>query len=180
MLRQISKYGLALILSLSFGIAHADNTLFSTDLFTKFQAKACTNCHDFFEKEKNGRYYKSHAKRRDVNRCSNCHSHGVTGFEHVSEWFALPGLYLSGMDAKTTCETVKKVLHSEFKSDTLLANQLKKHLFEDPRVLWAIEGATEQSGNLPFSKKEPNLVKGGLEEWQTQVVAWINDGMKCQ
>ena len=104
----------------------------------------------------------------------------VTGFDEVVDWFAMPGLYLSGMDAKETCETIKKALHAEFKSDKLLTSQMKHHLFEDPRVLWGIEGATPNSGKLPFKKQEADLVKGGMAEWENQVMAWINGGMKCE
>ena len=140
----------------------------------------CTNCHDFYEKNKNGRYYESHAKRSDVNRCIMCHNEKVTGFAHSSEWFAQPGLYTSGMDANETCRKTKEALHSELKSDVLLASQLEKHLFTDPRVLWGIEGATSKSGTLPFNKKQTKMVKGGFEKWKSQVKAWIEGGMKCE
>ena len=180
MFKKIIKYALPLMLVLAFGVANADDTLFSTNLHAKFQVKACTTCHDFHEQDKDGFYFTSHAKRRDVNRCKTCHNQKVTGFEHVKDWFAMPGLYLSGMDAKETCEQIKKAFHAEFKSDDLLASQLENHLFNDPRVLWAIEGATPNSGKLPFKKQEVDLVKGGIEEWKTQVMAWINGGMKCE
>ena len=174
------KYALPIILALVAGIAHADDSLFSANLYAKFQAKSCTNCHDFYEKEKNGFSSNTHAKRLDVNRCSSCHTNEVTGFAHNSEWFARPGLYTSGLDAKATCEKTKAALFSEFKSNALLARQLETHLFNDPRVLWGIDGATPKSGNLPFNKKEADMVKGGLEEWKVQVMAWINGGMNCE
>jgi len=180
MLKKVIQYALPVILPLAFSVAQADDSLFSAKLFDKFQAKSCTNCHDFYEKAKSGLSFGTHANRRDVNRCTSCHTKGVTGFEHSSEWFAQPGLYTSGLDAKATCETTKEALHSEFKSNVLLAKQFETHLFTDPRVLWGIEGATPKSGNLPFNKKEVNLVKGGLEEWKEQVMAWINGGMKCE
>ena len=175
------KYSLPLLLIFAFfGVANADDTMFSTHLYAKFKVKACTTCHDFFEEDKDGLYFTSHAKRRDVNRCKTCHNQKVTGFEHVGDWFAMPGLYLSGMDAKETCEQIKKAFHAEFKSVDLLASQMEHHLFKDPRVLWGIEGATPNSGKLPFKKQETDLVKGGMEEWKTQVTAWIDGGMKCE
>ena len=180
MLKKIMKYALPVMLPLAFGVAHADDALFSANLYAKFQAKSCTNCHDFHEKGKDGLYFNTHAERRDVNRCTTCHTHGVNGFEDSAEWFARPGLYTSGLDAKATCEKTKEALSSKFKSDALMATQLEKHLFTDPRVLWGIEGATPKSGNLPFNKKEGNMVKGGLEEWKAQVMEWINGGMKCE
>lgn len=174
------KYTLSLLMILTATVARADDSLFSTNLQAKFQVKGCTTCHDFHEEDKGGLAFKSHAKRGDVNRCQKCHTTKVTGFEHPMDWFAMPGLYLSGMDAKETCQTIKKALHAEFKSDDLLAAQLEKHLFEDPRVLWGIEGATPNSGKLPFSKQEEDLVKGGLDQWRSEVTAWINGGMKCE
>lgn len=57
---------------------------------------------------------------------------------------------------------------------------MEHHLLEDPRVLWGIEGATSESGNLPFNKKETDLVEGGLDEWEKEVKAWIEGGMKCE
>ena len=163
-----------------FTAAHADDTLFSTNLFEKFHAGSCTVCHDFFEKEKNGVAFTTHAKRRDVERCTSCHTGGVTGFKHRSDWFAQPGLYTSGMDPKTTCEKIMEVLNAEFKSRELLARDLEHHLLEDPRVLWGIEGATPESGHLPFKKRETDMVEGGLDEWKKQVTAWIKGGMKCE
>ena len=62
----------------------------------------------------------------------------------------------------------------------LLAEQLETHLLTDPRVLWGIEGAMKESGNLPFKKKEADMVKGGMAEWEEQVMAWIKGGMKCE
>ena len=180
MLKNIIKFSLPISLILSFSLAQADDTLFSTHLYAKFQVKACTTCHDFYEQNKDGLAFKSHAKRLDVNRCKRCHSEKITGFEHVGDWFAQPGLYTSGMDAKETCEKTKKAFHAEFKSDELLATQMEKHLLSDPRVLWGIEGATPNSGKLPMNKQELDLVKGGMEAWANQVMAWINGGMKCE
>lgn len=179
MLEKIIKFLVPLIMIFAVCTAHADSTLFSTNLHAKFQVKACTHCHDFYEKDKNGLSFNSHAKRLDVNRCQMCHKSKVTSFEHPEEWFARPGLYTSGMSAKESCETIKEALHAKFKSDNLLAGQMKKHLFEDPRVLWGIEGGLPNSGKLPFKKQEVDLIKGGMEEWKAQVTDWINGGMKC-
>ena len=158
---------------------YADDTNFSTHLFAKFQKKACTKCHDFFEKERNGLAFTSH-RERSVEMCIICHQKSVTGFEHQEEWFAQPGLYTSGMDARQTCESTKTALHIAFKNRTLAKKQLAKHLFEDPRVLWGIAGATPSSGQLPGGKMETDLVPGGMALWKEQVDAWIQGGMKCQ
>lgn len=157
----------------------ADDGNFSTHLYPKFQTKGCTICHDFFEKERGGLSFKSH-KGRSPDMCVYCHSQGVTGFEHADDWFAQPGLYTSGMDAQQTCEAVKTALHAKFKNREMVARQMEHHLFEDPRVLWGIEGATPRSGMLPGDEKEKDLIKDGLPKWKDQVRAWIQGGMKCQ
>ncbi len=159
--------------------AFADDSKFSTNLFAKFQVKACTKCHDYFEEERGGLSFKDH-KGRSVEMCVVCHKEGITGFEHQEEWFALKGLYTSGMDAQQTCESTKKALHSAFKSRALNNRQMEKHLLEDPRVLWGIDGATPKSGGLPNGKRENDLVKGGMVLWKEQVNAWIQGGMKCE
>lgn len=168
----------AFILALLSGHASGQEAVFSRRLHTKFQVKACTNCHDFHEKKRRGLAFGTH-KERTPEMCAACHSAEVTGFKHPEEWFARPGLYTSGMGAKQTCETVKTALNARFKSPELLARDVEKHLFEDARVLWAIEGATPQSGNLPEDKKQKDLVKGGLEEWKAQVKAWLEAGLRC-
>lgn len=157
----------------------ADDGSFAKNLQTKFQTKGCTKCHDYFEETRGGLAFKDH-KGRTPDMCVYCHTQAVTGFKHADEWFAQPGLYTSGMDAQQTCETVKTALHAKFKNKELLARQLELHLFEDPRVLWGIEGATPQSGKLPGNGKESDLVKEGLLKWKEQVKAWIQGGMRCQ
>jgi len=157
----------------------AADTGFSAHLFAKFQTKACTRCHDFFEQNLDGLAFKSH-KERSVEMCVVCHQQSVTGFEHQEEWFAQSGLYTSGMDAKQTCEATMNALHAQFKSRILLRKQVEKHLFEDPRVLWGIEGATPKSGFLPGGTKEGDMVKGGMKLWKEQVKAWLDSGMQCQ
>lgn len=159
--------------------ALADDSKFSTHLQKKFQVKGCTVCHDFFEKTRGGISFGSH-QGRTPDMCVLCHTQEVTGFSQADEWFAQPDLYTSGMDAKKTCETFMTALHAKFKNKTLVARQIEKHLFEDPRVLWGIEGATPNSGKLPEGKKEADLAKGGLAEWKNQVKAWIQGGMKCE
>jgi len=160
-------------------IALAGDGAFSTHLFAKFQTKGCTICHDFFEPQRNGLAFGNH-KGRSPEMCTACHRKDVTGFDHPEEWFAQPGLYTSGMDAVQTCEATKTALHAKFKSTALMKRQLRKHLFEDPRVLWGIEGATPLSGMLPNGKLEPDLIKGGLPLWKKQVEEWLEHGMQCR
>lgn len=180
MVKKTIQYTLTVALLFIFNTAHANDTLFSTNLFAKFHAGSCTICHDFFEKEKDGLAFTTHAKRRNVERCTSCHKSGITGFKHSSDWFAQPGLYTSGMDSKATCEKIMEVLNAKFQSKDLLARDLEHHLLEDPRVLWGIKGATPESGDLPFKKKQTDMVEGGLDEWKREVMAWIKGGMKCE
>jgi hypothetical protein len=159
--------------------ALADDSTFSSHLFANFQTKGCTTCHDFYEKERGGLSFNSH-NGRTPGMCVYCHTKEVTGFIYSDEWFARPGLYTSGMDAQQTCEATKAALQAAFKNKEMLARQLELHLFEDPRVLWGIEGATPKSGMLPGGAKEKDLVKEGLPKWKDHVRAWIQGGMKCQ
>ena len=174
------KINIFVVILLAWSIsALADDSNFSDHLFAKFQTKGCTTCHDFFEKERGGIAFNSH-KGRTPDMCVFCHTREITGFKHADEWFAQPGLYTSGMNAQQTCEATKTSLHAEFKNKEMVARQLEAHLFEDPRVLWAIEGATPKSGMLPGGVKEKDLVKEGLPKWKDHVRAWIQGGMKCQ
>jgi hypothetical protein len=160
-------------------VAMADDSNFSTHLQAKFQTRGCTICHDFYEEGRGGLSFAGHMGR-SVEMCVVCHSSAVTGFQNADDWFAQPGLYFSGMDARQTCEATKVALHAKFKNKTLVRRQLEKHLFEDPRVLWGIDGATPRSGALPGSKKEADLVKGGMAQWRAEVTAWIEGGMQCR
>lgn len=174
------KTGIFLVAALSLSLpALADDSNFSTHLFPQFQKKACTTCHDYFEKERDGLAFRSH-KGRSPDMCIYCHTEGITGFKHADEWFAQPGLYTSGMTPQQTCEAVKTAAHTKFKNKKMVAREMELHLFEDPRVLWGIEGATPKSGQLPGDGRETDLVKGGLSKWKEHVRAWIDGGMKCQ
>ncbi len=174
------KISIFVVVLLAWSItALAEDSNFSTHLHSKFQTKGCTNCHDFFDKERGGLAFKSH-KGRSSDMCVYCHTQDVTGFKHTDEWFAQPGLYTSGMDSQQTCEAIKTALHAKFKNKEMIARQMELHLFEDPRVLWGIEEATPNSGMLPGGEKEKDLVKEGLTKWKDQVRAWIRGGMKCQ
>jgi hypothetical protein len=174
------KYSLFVTILLAWSItALAEDSNFSTHLYPKLQSKACTNCHDFFEEKLNGLAFTTH-KGRSVNSCAVCHKSKITGFEHSDEWFAQRGLYTSGMDPKETCEATKAAKHAQFKNKKMVKREMLKHLLEDPRVLWGIEGATPNSGNLPKGGKQEDLVKGGFEKWEEEVRAWIDGGMVCE
>lgn len=171
-------YLITLVVSLWALPSFAAEISFRNQLYAKFQVKACTTCHDFFEKKRGGLSFNSH-KGRTADMCVDCHTKEVTGFKHDDEWFARPGLYLGGMGARQTCQSIKAAIHAKFKNPTLVAREIEKHLLEDPRILWAIEGALPSSGMLPEDKMEKDLVKGGLAQWQEQVRDWIVGGLKC-
>lgn len=151
---------------------------FSTYLYPKFQSKGCTNCHDFFEQKLNGLSFTTHRGRK-AEKCVECHDHDVTGFVHADEWFTRPGLYTSDMNVQQTCETIKTQMHASFKHKDKLAREMTTHLFESPRVLWGIAGATPKSGRLPEGKNQNDLIQGGMKQWKKEVSAWIQGGMKC-
>ncbi|MEK6544209.1 MAG: hypothetical protein AABZ44_07230 [Elusimicrobiota bacterium] len=172
-------YAIALLVLAGSVAALTDDAAFSSHLAAKFQVKACTNCHDFFDEKRGGRALTTH-KGRTVQTCVACHNKDVTGFTQVDEWFARPGLYMSGMSPQETCEAMMSALNAKFMNKTRLARELEEHFFNDPRVLWAIEGATPGSGRLPQKLAQKDLVKGGLDEWKHQVKAWIDGGMLCK
>ncbi|MBL6992195.1 MAG: hypothetical protein ISR65_20590 [Bacteriovoracaceae bacterium] len=155
------------------------DTLFSTNLYPKFQARACTKCHDFYEKKLNGLSFTTH-KKRVAERCIECHKQKVTGFQHPGDWQAQPGLYTSGMNAKQTCEAIKRSMKAQFKSKKILARDFVKHVFGSPRVKWGIEGATPQSGRLPEELMSGELLQGGFEKLKAEVQAWVEGGMICK
>ena len=172
-----------IIMALLLASAFRNRTLssdgrFSTRLYPKFQSKGCTNCHDFYEKKLNGLSFTTH-KNRTAEKCVECHDREVTGFTHADEWFSRPGLYTSDMNVQQTCETIKVQMHASFKHQAKLARELTTHLFESPRVLWGIAGATPKSGRLPNEKFENDLIQGGMKQWKSEVDAWIKGGMKC-
>jgi hypothetical protein len=174
-------FGVFIIILLVYAVRNRGVTIdgrFSTNLFAKFQSKACTNCHDFYEQKLSGLSFTTH-RERTTDKCVECHDHDVTGFAHADEWFARPGLYTSDMNAQQTCETIKTQMHASFKHKEKLARELTTHLFESPRVLWGIAGATPNSGMLPKGKREHDLVQGGMKQWKNDVNAWIQAGMKC-
>jgi hypothetical protein len=157
----------------------SNDIMFSTHLYPKFQAKGCTNCHDFFEQKLGGLAFTTH-RLLTAEKCVECHDKEVTGFARADEWFARPGLYTSDMNAQQTCETIKREMHAQFKHKGKLARDLTTHLFESPRVLWGIAGATPKSGKLPKERVEKDLIQGGLQQWKKDVNAWIQGGMECK
>jgi len=59
------KISIFLVVLLAWSIsALADDSNFSTHLYSKFQTKGCIKCHDFFEKERGG--WLSRAIRDDL------------------------------------------------------------------------------------------------------------------
>lgn len=151
---------------------------FSKHLYKKFQAKSCTTCHDFFKPDV-GLGANSHHGRGE-NTCTMCHNPSVTGFKPEVKWHTIQGLYTSDMNAKEVCELTLKFLKEKHPESNDLAKIVEKHLLEDSFVLWGIEGATPNSGKLPFRKTQPDLIKGGMVEWKAQVKAWIDGGMSCE
>lgn len=159
--------------------AWADDTKFSTHLHAKFHHSSCLTCHQFFTKNiagtgKKGIGWTNHFARKQQ-ACTECHTTAVTSMEKAEDWFADKDLDYTGMGPKETCEFIKTTHHG--KTGTPAA--MLSHLMTDPRILWAIKGGLPNAGGLPQGKKA-ELIPGDIDEWRTQVAAWINGGMKCE
>ncbi len=173
------KHSLAAALALGFGVAKADDSKFSTNLHAKFHADACLTCHQFFTKKiagtgKKGLAWNTHFARKQQ-QCTECHTSEVTSMAKAADWFADPELDYSGLGPKETCEFIKTSHHGKVGTPEAMMS----HLLTDPRILWGIKGGLPNSGNLPMGKKQ-ELISGDIDEWRTQVVAWISGGMKCE
>jgi hypothetical protein len=173
------KHAFAAMLALGIGPALADDTKFSTHLHAKFHHSACLTCHQFFTKNiagtgKKGLAWNTHFARKQQ-KCTECHTTEVSSMEKAEDWFADQELDYTGMGPKETCEFIKTTHHG--KTGTPAA--MLSHLMTDPRILWGIKGGLPNSGKLPMGKKA-ELIPGDIDEWRTQVAAWINGGMKCE
>ena len=164
---------------LGLGSAQADDTKFSTHLHTKFHHQACLTCHQFHTKSiagtgNKGLGWNSHFARKQQ-ACTECHTSEVTSMAKAADWFADNELDYTAMNPKETCEFIKTTHHGK----TGTPEAMLSHLMTDPRIMWSIKGGLPNSGNLPFGKKQ-ELIPGDIEEWRTQVAAWIGGGMKCE
>jgi hypothetical protein len=145
---------------------HAAPLKFSDALYPKFHHDRCLQCHQFNSKTSNGRSYGSHRNRY---LCENCHKSRLTGLT-PGEWMAPEGgrMDYTGKSARETCLMVLRNIGSGDKKALL-----RRHLLQDQRVLWAIQG-----GMTPAGARE--RVPGGVDEWRRDVNAWIDDGMFCE
>jgi hypothetical protein len=137
---------------------------FGDSLNAKFHNERCLSCHQFFSQQNNGRSFNSHRSRY---LCSQCHRPEVIGLRNGSDWHAPLNLDFTGMNARQTCEFIKKNV-----GFNLSGKKMLDHLLLDGRVRWAIESGMTPGGPKP-------VVPGGYEEWEKEVRAWVGDGMKC-
>lgn len=157
----------------------ADDTKFSTHLHAKFHHSACLTCHQFFTKNiagtgKKGLAWNTHFARKKQ-ACTECHTSDVTSMEKAADWFADPEIDYSGLGPKETCEFIKTTHHGKVGTPAAMM----AHLLTDPRILWGIKGGLPKSGQLPMGKSR-ELIPGDIDEWRTQVAAWVGGGMKCE
>lgn len=158
---------LALLLALTlWWPAHAEPVKFSDALYEKFHHDRCLQCHQFNSRKNNGRAWHSHRSRY---LCETCHTPRITGLKG-GEWLAPPGekMDYTGLSARDTCLMIKRNAPSGDK-----AVILRHHLLEDARVGWALK-----NGVTPAGKRA--IVPGGYAEWERDVKAWIDDGMRCE
>lgn len=145
------------------GMAHAEPVKFGDKLHAKFHHDRCLQCHQFDSRKNNGRAFTSHRSRY---LCKQCHVPAVIGLKD-SEWMAPEAKFdYTGLSAKATCQMFKTNMRGDKK-------QILDHLLHDGRVRWSIE-----SGMTPGGQKE--RVPGGYKEWESDVMAWYKDGMRCE
>ncbi len=147
--------------------ARADNepVLFSDVLYAKFQNPRCLQCHQFNSRRNNGRSYNSHRSRY---LCDNCHTARITGLTR-GEWMAPhERMDWTGLSPRDTCLIAKRNMGSGDVNAKLL-----EHLLHDGRVHWALDNGMTPMGKLP-------AVAGGSVEWERDVRAWAESGMRCE
>lgn len=137
---------------------------FSDVLYPMFQHERCLSCHQFNSQRSNGRAYHSHRSRY---LCENCHRPQLTGLPGGG-WLA-PNARMdyTGLDAKATCELIKRNIGTGDKVDLL-----RHHMLEDVRIRWALESGMTPAGRFP-------TVPGGYALWSRAVEDWARAGMPC-
>ncbi len=145
--------------------AQAVPTRFSDALYAKFMHERCLACHQFNNRNSQGRAYFSHRNRY---LCERCHTPAITGLKG-GEWQAPAGARMdyTGLSARDTCLLIKRNTPTGDR-DRLLA----EHLLHDARIRWALD-----SGRRPDGKAA--TVPGGFKEWERDVKNWVEGGLSC-
>lgn len=138
---------------------------FADGLYERFLHERCLSCHQFNSKRSNGRSYTSHRSRY---LCENCHRPQLTGLPGGGWMAPTARLDYTGLDAKETCELIKRNAGA---GD--LRTRLQEHMLHDVRIRWALD-----SGMTPAGRAAP--VPGGYAEWTQLVHAWLDGGMRCE
>lgn len=143
----------------------AEPARFGDALQAKFHHDRCIQCHQFNSRKHNGRTFHSHRSRY---LCDNCHTPRLSGLPR-GEWMAPQSkLDYTGLDARETCELIKRNLGV---GD--LRVTMREHLLHDARIRWALENGMTPGGRFP-------AVPGGYEAWARDVKVWIDGGMLCE
>lgn len=147
--------------------AHAGNAepvRFGDKLNDKFHHERCLTCHQFTSRKYPGKSFTTHRSRY---LCTQCHRPDVTGVPS-GEWLVPTGMDFTGMNAADTCRFILRRMGADPSGDPMV-----KHLLHDARIRWALE-----SGRLPDGSTV-ETVPGGYDAWRTEVLAWVQDGMRC-
>jgi len=145
--------------------AAAEPVTFATDLHAKFHHERCLACHQFNTRAHDGRAFGSHRSRY---LCAQCHRPDRIGLPPNTEWMAPNKMDYTGLSAATTCRLIKQRMGIDPDG-----RKLAQHLLADGRIRWALDSGMTPGGQKP-------AVPGGYAEWQRDVEAWIQDGMRCE
>jgi len=139
--------------------------IFADSLQAKFHHDRCLLCHQFNSRKNRGLTYHSHRSRY---LCDNCHTPHISGLPR-GEWMAPQArLDYTGLDARATCLLIKRNMGV---GD--LREKMREHLLHDARIRWSLDNGMTPGGKFP-------TVPGGYEAWARDVIAWLDDGMRCE
>jgi Tol biopolymer transport system component len=148
---------------------------FALHLAAKFQSERCINCHGFNSVPRPPTFPPNHPPDTGADKCNDCHCPEQTG---ITQWRAPPAeLSFHDKTIEELCAQAQ-TFPPEFTSAL-------EHLTVDERILWAMgetgvvpcwaPTAGDPCGGL--NAKTP--LAGGLDEWTSEVTAWVDNGFLC-
>ena len=147
---------------------------FADALYAKFSHDRCVTCHAFRgDNRATGVFHRQDGRAEQ--RCTECH-------RNVPTWNA-PSTYMdfAGLNAEELCRLViSNVAERQGLGRPDMRALLKRHLLEDERVRWAITDGRvpkrDGSRIVPGEWLRAPVVPGGWDEWERDVVNWIDAG----
>lgn len=142
---------------------------FSEELVSAFAHPRCVTCHTAarFEEVVSNRF--AHTGQ-DLATC-NGGCHGGLGEQDLSNWHAPLDLRLAGLSSRQLCNLAKRDPHPGEVS-------ARKHLTEDPLILWAVS-----DGEVPGGGASGGLVVPATQlttqQWIDRINNWFETGAHC-